>query len=106
MIVALHSAMNLWCEVFAVDDTALGGWLANGARFTTVAIAILLTIFKDRFWKAVPVADESPRDEKKRSIGTPGDLAIGMWAVVADFYDFLPRRNMVTAIGNATDRAM
>ena len=28
----LHASMNLWWEVFAIDDTALGGWLANGAR--------------------------------------------------------------------------
>jgi membrane protease YdiL (CAAX protease family) len=27
MIVALHGAMNLWWGVFAVDDTALGGWV-------------------------------------------------------------------------------
>jgi hypothetical protein len=70
-------------EVFAVDDTALGGWLANGARFTTVAIAILLTIFKDRFWKAVSVADESLQDEKKRSIEKQRDFAVGMRSVVA-----------------------
>jgi uncharacterized protein len=83
VIVALHSAMNLWWEVFAVDDTALGGWLANGARFTTVAIAILLTIFKDRFWKAVPAANEPARDEEQRSIEKQGDLAVGMSPVVA-----------------------
>jgi membrane protease YdiL (CAAX protease family) len=83
VIVALHSAMNLWWEVFAVDDTALGGWLANGARFTTVAVAILLTIFKDRFWKAVPVADESLQDEKERSIEKRGDFAVGISPMVA-----------------------
>jgi membrane protease YdiL (CAAX protease family) len=83
VIVALHSAMNLWWEVFAVDDTALGGWLANGARFTTVAIAILLTIFKDRFWKAVPAVDGSAHDEKKRSIEENADLAVGLSSVVA-----------------------
>jgi membrane protease YdiL (CAAX protease family) len=82
VIVALHSAMNLWWEVFAVDDTALGGWLANGARFTTVAIAILLTIFKDRFWKAVTAGDESARDEKEQAIRNQGDLAV-RWVPVS-----------------------
>jgi hypothetical protein len=50
--------MNLWWEVFAVDDTALGGWLANGARLLTIACAILLTIFKDRFWPPLPHSGE------------------------------------------------
>jgi hypothetical protein len=49
--------MNLWWELFGVAETALGGWIANGARLLTVALAILLTIYKDRIWK--PVADES-----------------------------------------------
>lgn len=53
-VFGLHAMMNLWWEVFAVDDTALGGWLANGARLGTVAIAILLTIYKDKFWKPLP----------------------------------------------------
>jgi hypothetical protein len=34
--------------------TALGGRLANGARLLTIACAILLTIFKDRFWPSLP----------------------------------------------------
>ena len=53
-IFGLHSLMNLWWEVFAVDDTALGGWLANGARLATVVIAVLLTIYKDKFWRPLP----------------------------------------------------
>jgi len=36
--------MNLWWELFAVDESALGGWLANGARLTTIGIAIFLTL--------------------------------------------------------------
>jgi membrane protease YdiL (CAAX protease family) len=90
VIVALHSAMNLWWEVFAVDDTALGGWLANGARFTTVAIAILLTIFKDRFWKAIPAAGAPARDEEKRSIEKPADRSIS--SVTAVLESFRPVR--------------
>jgi membrane protease YdiL (CAAX protease family) len=70
IVVSLHAAMNLWWEVFAVDDTALGGWLANGARIVTIACAILLTLYKDRFWPAAASTDEvvkesahaSPRD--------------------------------------------
>jgi membrane protease YdiL (CAAX protease family) len=42
-IFALHCLMNLWWEVFAVDDSALGGWLANGARIATVVLAIVMT---------------------------------------------------------------
>ena len=53
-IFGLHALMNLWWEVFAVDDTALGGWLANGARLATVVIAVLLTIYKDKFWRPLP----------------------------------------------------
>jgi len=51
--------MNLWWEVFAVDDTALGGWLANVARLLTIALAIVLTIYKDRIWKLLPVEAEN-----------------------------------------------
>ncbi len=60
-VIGLHSAMNLWWEVFAVDDTALGGWLANGARLLTVVLAVLLTIYKDRFWKPLPAEAENLR---------------------------------------------
>lgn len=64
-VFGLHSLMNLWWEVFAVDDTALGGWLANLARLATIGLAILLTIFKNRIWKPLPgemanIAEETP----------------------------------------------
>ncbi len=58
-IFGLHSLMNLWWEVFAVDDTALGGWLANAARLLTIALAIILTVYKDRIWKPLPVDAEN-----------------------------------------------
>src|ERR1044071_837375 len=45
-VFGLHAGMNLWWEVFAVDDTALGGWVSNGARMATIIIAVLLTIYK------------------------------------------------------------
>lgn len=54
-VFGLHSFMNLWWEVFAVDNTALGGWLANGARLLTVFLAIMLTIYKDRIWKPLAI---------------------------------------------------
>src|SRR4030095_10207484 len=41
-------------EVFAVDDTELGGWFSNGALTATIIIAVLLTIYKDKIWKPLP----------------------------------------------------
>jgi membrane protease YdiL (CAAX protease family) len=58
VVFGLHGLMNLWWEVFGVDDTALGGWIANGARLVTVIVAILLTICKDRIWKPLIVAPD------------------------------------------------
>ena len=60
-VFALHALMNLWWEVFAVDETALGGWLANAARLATVVIAILLTIYKDHIWRPLPSEAENVR---------------------------------------------
>jgi membrane protease YdiL (CAAX protease family) len=60
-VFGLHALMNLWWEVFAVDDTTLGGWLANGARLLTIALAILLTIYKDKIWKPLPIEAENVR---------------------------------------------
>ncbi|NNE67845.1 MAG: CPBP family intramembrane metalloprotease [Pyrinomonadaceae bacterium] len=48
---ALHCLMNTHWMLFAVDETALGGWLANIARLATVLAAILLTVYKDKIWK-------------------------------------------------------
>lgn len=47
----MHCLMNLWWELFAVDSTALGGWLANIVRLLTVILAIVLTLYRDRLWK-------------------------------------------------------
>ena len=70
-VVGLHSLMNLWWEVFAVDGTALGGWLANAARLLTVFLAIILTINKDRIWKPLPSeaqnVSETNHDEMTKS---------------------------------------
>jgi membrane protease YdiL (CAAX protease family) len=69
-IFGLHSLMNLWWEVFAVDDTALGGWLANGARLATVIIAVLLTIYRDKIWKPLP-SEADDIDTKPADSTTP-----------------------------------
>jgi len=58
VVFGLHCLMNLWWEVFGVADTVLGGWIANGARLLTVTVAILLTIYKDHFWKPLTVAPD------------------------------------------------
>ncbi len=58
-IFALHALMNLWWELFAIDETALGGWLANGARSITIVLAILLTLFNDRIWKRSQVVERA-----------------------------------------------
>ncbi|PYJ17886.1 MAG: hypothetical protein DME96_04520 [Verrucomicrobia bacterium] len=50
-VFGLHCLMNLWWELFGVADTALGGWIANAAHLLTIAVAILLTTYRDRFWK-------------------------------------------------------
>lgn len=41
----LHSLMNIWWYLFAVDTSALGGWLANIARLATIAVSIVLTLY-------------------------------------------------------------
>lgn len=43
--VALHSLMNLWWELFSVSNTAVGGWLPFVFQTSSVALAILLTLF-------------------------------------------------------------
>jgi hypothetical protein len=37
------------------NDTALGGWLAKGARLATVVISVLLTIYKGQVLEAAAV---------------------------------------------------
>ncbi len=46
--VAMHALMNGWWGVFEVDTTALGGLLANVARFATIGLAIAITLRRDR----------------------------------------------------------
>ena len=42
--------LNYWWELSAIDHTAMGGWYANGARLATIALGILLTVYRDRLW--------------------------------------------------------
>jgi membrane protease YdiL (CAAX protease family) len=70
----LHAGMNLWWEVFNVDDTALGGWLANGARLATVIVAVLLTIYKDKIWKPLPSEAENIDITDSEKAAKPGEL--------------------------------
>lgn len=60
-VVALHAGMNLWWYVFAVDETAVGGWAGNVARVLTVMLAITLTLLRSRLVAARPrLGDRSP----------------------------------------------
>ena len=65
----LHFLMNFWWMVFAVDETALGGWLANSVRLLAVIIAIVLTVNKDKLWKPLPIEEENilPLAEEEKS---------------------------------------
>jgi membrane protease YdiL (CAAX protease family) len=57
----LHSFMNLYWLVFNVDEVAIGGAYANIFRFSTVLIAIILTIIYKK-WQ------ERPLEISKRTI--------------------------------------
>ncbi len=43
--ILVHALMNLWWDAFAVDETALGGWLANGARLAVIALSVIVTLY-------------------------------------------------------------
>lgn len=70
----VHAMMNLWWEVFAVDDTALGGWSANGARLATILLGIVLSLCKDRLWPRLPV--ESANLERVDAPATPSNVRL------------------------------
>jgi uncharacterized protein len=77
-VFGLHSLMNLWWEVFAVDETALGGWQANLARAATIVLAVVLTLFKDRLWSRLPIENMSTRLETSCRPRSP-TLWRGLW---------------------------
>ena len=72
---SIHALMNFWWELFAIDDTALGGWYANGARLATIAIGVLLTVFKDRVWPRLAREDANVAFATTPPGGAPGALA-------------------------------
>jgi len=67
--------MNFWWELFAIDDTALGGWYANGVRLATIALGVLLTVFKDRLWPRLAREDANVAFAATPPGGVPGALA-------------------------------
>jgi membrane protease YdiL (CAAX protease family) len=46
---ALHALLNTWWTVFAVSDSALGGWADNGFRSACIALAFILVFAASRF---------------------------------------------------------
>lgn len=46
--IGMHALMNVWWYVFAVDETAIGGRVANVARIVTYLLAIGLTLYAGR----------------------------------------------------------
>jgi len=77
---AIHALMNFWWELFAIDDTALGGWYANGARLATIALGILLTLFKDRLWPRLAGEDANVAFAATPPGGVPGALSTAILA--------------------------
>ncbi len=77
IVFGLHCLMNLWWEVFGVADTAVGGWIANGARLLTVTAAILLTVYQDRFWKpTTPTQNDSGESEDETTKQNRADARV------------------------------
>ena len=58
-VIGLHALLNLYWHVFAVSDTAIGGWIANVARLVVLGLAIWLSRRLAR--DSVPEAPASPR---------------------------------------------
>jgi membrane protease YdiL (CAAX protease family) len=48
----IHAGLNMLWLVFALGDTAIGGWFGNALRLGVVAAAIGLTLFMTRGWAA------------------------------------------------------
>jgi membrane protease YdiL (CAAX protease family) len=81
----VHAAMNFWWELFAVDETALGGVFANAARIATVVIAVVLTLFKDRIWPRLAIEDANlhledpaPDSDSVRRVASAGAVAAAL----------------------------
>ncbi len=55
----VHAFMNLWWEIFAVDENVLGDWFANAMRFASILLVFVLTFYKDRIWKPLQIEKEN-----------------------------------------------
>jgi uncharacterized protein len=55
----VHAFMNLWWNVFAVDENALGDWFANAVRFASVILVVIITINKDKIWTLLQIEKEN-----------------------------------------------
>lgn len=44
VVIALHTGMNLWWDMFALNDTPLGVWGATAARVLCVLLALYLVV--------------------------------------------------------------
>lgn len=49
----IHAGLNMLWIVFALGDTAIGGWFGNALRIGVVAAAIALTLLMTRGWTKV-----------------------------------------------------
>ncbi|HEV8371139.1 MAG TPA: type II CAAX endopeptidase family protein [Pyrinomonadaceae bacterium] len=63
--IGLHSGMNLWWYVFAVDDSAFGGLKANIARLLTLALAVFITLRHGRYRATIPPAQQQLQEANK-----------------------------------------
>lgn len=73
---ALHFFMNFWWETFAVDTNALGDWFANVVRFASVLLCVILTIYKDKVWKPLPLESENIQEFELEKVAATDDLAM------------------------------
>lgn len=44
LVIALHTGMNLWWDMFDLTATPLGDWGATGSRFTSVGLVVLFVV--------------------------------------------------------------
>lgn len=49
--IVVHALMNLWWDIFDVDNSALGGALANVARIAVILLSIVATYYRIRYEK-------------------------------------------------------
>tara|TARA_R110002072_G_scaffold42064_19_gene118537 strand:+ start:126644 stop:127513 length:870 start_codon:yes stop_codon:yes gene_type:complete len=60
IVIALHSAMNLWWGVFDLSSSPLGSWGATMVRILSVGLAVYFVVFRS--------ASRSPPDDAETTI--------------------------------------